>query len=139
MSVTPFAVSLPMFFAVTTYSMMSPGETRPPLRSVATVTGRIFGASSCEAIVSTPGKIASPVLLTVALAEVAPLARIPSAFSMSMSTPRWLRTAGSLPVSTRAPRTLTEELKKSVAGLTASLSVVPWSLKESPPMPMSPS
>ena len=82
MSVTPFAVSLPMFFAVTTYSMMSPGETRPPLRSVATATGRIFGARSCEAIVRTPGKIASPVLLTVALPEVAPLARIPSALSM---------------------------------------------------------
>ena len=72
------------------------------------------------------------------VAEVAPLARTPSSWKVSTSTPIRLVCDGT-PVSTEAPSEVIDELRLFADGLRGLATVVEFSRSESPTMPTSPS
>ncbi|GAA1850054.1 hypothetical protein GCM10009714_34750 [Microlunatus capsulatus] len=77
-------------------------------------------------------------VLTLTVAEVAPLASTPLAFTRPMSTPKLLVAPGLRPP-VLAPKFEMAESKELLAGRAASASVVPPNFSTSPVVPRSPS
>jgi hypothetical protein len=112
-----------------------------PSRAVPEIAGAVWlaGGASVSARAIAPGRKVS--LIAVArrsVALVAPLGRTPAMSSSSASTPSVLALLG-VRVATAVPARVTDELKKSAAGLRASLSLVEPSVAESPVLFRSPS